>query len=238
MSDKNTASESSSQEGTDDAQSGGDDNIGRSVAKRVLAREFNDGVFTFKESDDDRAPVYQLLPTGDRANRVFVAGTVTDTEDVGEDGEYWKATIVDPTGTVYTYAGQYQPEAAATIRELEAPAYVTVVGKPRTFETDEGNLNVSIRPEVISVVDEETRDRWVKEAADLTIARIDSFDTKHEYSRMADEEYEENIGPYKEAAVEALHDISDGEFADGDESESESTSEADSEQTADDTQPA
>jgi RPA family protein len=36
----------------------------REVARRVFAREFNDATYTFKESDDERAPNFSLLPTG------------------------------------------------------------------------------------------------------------------------------------------------------------------------------
>jgi len=119
----------------------------REVARRAFAHEYNDASYTFKESDDERAPVYALLPTGERANRVFIVGTLTETEDIGEDSEYWRGRIVDPTGTFFTYAGQYQPEAASALRDIEPPAYVAVVGKPRTFETDDGDVNVSVRPE-------------------------------------------------------------------------------------------
>ena len=147
----------------------------REVARRAFAAEFNDASYTFKESDDERAPVYSLLPTGQQANRVFVAGTLTETEDVGEDSEYWRGRIVDPTGTFFSYAGQYQPEAASALRETETPAYVSVVGKPRTYETDEGNTNVSLRPESITVVDAATRDRWVVETAEQTLERIEAF---------------------------------------------------------------
>ena len=56
-----------------------------------------------------------LLPTGAKANRIFVVGTLTETEDVGSDDEYWQGRIVDPTGRFFTYAGQYQPEAAGTL---------------------------------------------------------------------------------------------------------------------------
>ncbi|MDX1746991.1 MAG: DNA-binding protein, partial [Halobacteriales archaeon] len=102
----------------------------REVAHRVFAREFNDATHTFKESDDERAPVYLLLPTGAAANRIFVVGTLTETEDVGQDSEYWRGRVVDPTGTFFVYAGQYQPEAASALREAEPPAYVAVAGKP------------------------------------------------------------------------------------------------------------
>jgi RPA family protein len=186
----------------------------REVARRALAHEYNDASYTFKESDDERAPVYALLPTGERANRVFIVGTLTETEDIGEDSEYWRGRIVDPTGTFFTYAGQYQPEAASALRDIEPPAYVAVVGKPRTFETDDGDVNVSVRPESINVVDAETRDRWVVETADRTLDRIERFDAEgNEYGSMADEQYDLPLAEYKQAAVEALQSLEaeDGE---------------------------
>ncbi|WP_018256976.1 RPA family protein [Halomicrobium katesii] len=187
----------------------------REVARRVFASEFNDASYTFKESDDERAPVYVLLPTGERANRVFLVGTLTETEDVGEDSEYWQGRVVDPNGdTFFMYAGQYQPDAASMLRELEPPAYVAVVGKPRTYETDDGEVNVSVRPESISQVDEATRDRWVVETAERTLDRIQAFDDEDgaemdEYVQMAGEQYDLPVENYRRAAVGALESLED-----------------------------
>jgi RPA family protein len=182
----------------------------REVARRVFAREFNDATYTFKESDDERAPVYVLLPTGQRANRIFVVGTLTETEDVGEDSEYWQGRVVDPNGdTFFTYAGQYQPDAASMLRELEPPAYVSVVGKPRTYETEEGEVNVSIRPESISEVTAAERDRWVVETAERTIERIQAFEAEeaNEYVEMAHERYDQPIENYKRMVEDALESL-------------------------------
>jgi hypothetical protein len=180
----------------------------RETARRVFATELNDATFTFKESDDDRAPVYVLLPTGEQANRVFVVGTLTETEDVGTEQEYWQGRVVDPTGTVFVYAGQYQPEAAGQLRELDTPTYVAVVGKPRTYETDDGTINVSIRPESITVVDEQTRSRWVTETAERTLDRLDALDSEaNEYGVRAREEYDVDAGIYRDAVVEALESL-------------------------------
>lgn len=71
--------------------------------------------------------------------------------------------------------GQYQPEAASALRDTEPPAYVSVVGKPRTYETEDGTVNVSLRPENITVVDDATRDRWVVETAERTLDRIEAY---------------------------------------------------------------
>ena len=187
----------------------------REVARRVFASEFNDAGYTFTESDDERAPVYALLPTGESSNRVFFVGTLTEKEDVGEDSEYWRGRIVDPTGTFFVYAGQYQPEAASKLRDLEPPAYVAVVGKPRTYETDDGTVRVSVRPESITEVDAATRDRWVAETARRTVERVAAFDDEsNEYARMAREEYDLDAQTYKDAALSALADLDEN---DGDE---------------------
>ena len=185
----------------------------REVARRAFAAEFNDASHTFKESEDERAPVYLLLPTGERANRVFVVGTLTEKEDVGEDSEYWRGRVVDPTGTFFVYAGQYQPDAAGMLRELEPPAYVAIAGKPRTYETDDGTVNVSLRPESITVVDAATRDRWVVETAERTLERVAAFDGDvNEYAAMADQEYDLPVEQYRESAINALESLdSDGE---------------------------
>ena len=182
----------------------------REIAQRTFAAEFNDASYTFRESDDDRAPVYVLLPTGAKANRVFIVGTLTETEDVGSEDEYWQGRIVDPTGTFFVYAGQYQPEAAGMLRETEPPAFVAVVGKPRTYETDDGNVNVSLRPEHLTIVDDVARHRWVTETAERTLDRLETFDDPNNtYAQMAREQYGEQVGTYREATVEALESLDD-----------------------------
>ncbi|NHN65588.1 DNA-binding protein [Haloarcula sp. JP-Z28] len=182
----------------------------RELAQRAFAGEFNDAGYTFRESDDDRAPVYALLPTGAKANRVFVVGTLTETDDVGSDDEYWQGRIVGPTGTFFTYAGQYQPEAAAMLREVDPPVFVALVGKPRTYETDDGDTNVSLRPEHLTVVDAHTRNRWVTETAKRTLERLKRFDDdSNEYAAMAREEYDADPDQYRQTVIQALEELTD-----------------------------
>lgn len=199
--------DSSTQNGQSDDDSSDNGDVGRQVAVRVLAGEFNDGTYTFRKSDDDRAPVYQLLPTGAEANRIFISGSVSEVEDVGDDEEYLRARVIDPTGTFYVYAGQYQPEAAATLRNIDIPSRITVTGKPRTYETDDGEINVSVRPESISIVDKGTRDRWVYQTAEQTIERIENFTTTNGVVNQAVEQYGDDVSEYKEHAVTALQDL-------------------------------
>ncbi len=86
-----------------------------------------------------------------------------------------------------------------------AQEFVAVVGKPRTFETDTGAVNVSIQPEWVPVVDEPTRNQWVVETAERTIEQIERFDDpENEYARMAREQYDVSIETFRQDAIEAL----------------------------------
>jgi len=143
----------------------------REVAYRIFAAEFNDADFSFSESDEERAPSYVVTPTGARANRLFVVGVLTEIEEVSED--VLRARVVDPTGAFVLYAGQYQPDEQAFLERAEPPMFVAVTGKARTFQPEDSDqVFTSIRPESISEVDAETRDRWVIQAAEQTTERI------------------------------------------------------------------
>ncbi len=190
-----------------DSEETGSEPSGREVAQRVFASEFIDGVYTFQESDDDRAPVYQLLPTGEKANRIFMVGTLTEINFVG-DGNTVEARIVDPTGSVYTYAGQYQPDCERSLRAMEPPAYVALIGKPRTFSPEDSrDTYVSVRPEHVVEVDQSVRNDWVRDTAEQTIERISNMDEEsNPYARMAEENYDLNLGEYRDEVIKVLEE--------------------------------
>lgn len=180
----------------------------RQIAKRAFAREFNAATTMFAESDEEMAPQYALLPTGDRMNRMFAVGTLTEVEDVGDDGEYWRGRVIDPTGTFFVYAGQYQPEAMTALQQATAPCHVAVVGKPRTYEAGEGEINVSVRPEYLVEVEDSERQRWIVETATHTLDRIEAFQSGDDDDVIrAKEQYGDDVSPYLEAAIEALESL-------------------------------
>ena len=210
------------------ANSGNNGSNGRSnrqPAKRAFAAEFEDASEIFQESEEDRAPKFAMLPTGERANRMLAIGTLTETQDVAKnsDDEYWQARVVDRTGTFFVYAGQYQPESMAALRAMEAPEYVAVVGKPRSYETDEGDMRVSITPESVTTVDQETRDRWVVETAEQTLDRIEAMEAgEGDDIERAQEAYgaDMELSEYGQEVQDALAQVAGIEIED-DESEGE-----------------
>lgn len=143
----------------------------REIAWRIFAHEFNTSNLYISEGDE-RAPNYIITSTGVKCNRLFIIGVITEVENIGKDNNLWRARIADPTGVFTLYAGQYQPEAAIFLSELEVPAYVALVGKARKYEREDGNVYLSVRPEEINAADEKQRDMWVIETAERTLERI------------------------------------------------------------------
>ena len=149
----------------------------REVARRIFAEELKSSNYSFREGEDQNqyAPSYLLTPTGAKCNRVFMVGTLTEKDDIGGDTEYWRGRVVDPTGSILIYAGQYQPEAAQILAGLEAPCFVAVVGKPNLYQTDDGNIIISLRAESISQANESTRNQWVLDTARRTQERLSNL---------------------------------------------------------------
>ncbi|GAA0511653.1 hypothetical protein SAMN04488066_10454 [Halorubrum aquaticum] len=143
----------------------------REVAHRLFAAEFDDASLSYSESDEERAPNYVVTPTGARVNRLFAVGVLTEVERVNDQTS--RGRVVDPSGAFVTYAGQYQPDEQAFLERAETPAFVALTGKARTFEPEDSDrVFTSVRPESLSEVDADTRDRWVVSAAEATLDRL------------------------------------------------------------------
>ena len=146
----------------------------REVARRIYAEELKSSNYSFRDGEDQHqyAPSYLLTPTGAKCNRVFLVGTLIEKDDIGGDTEYWRGRMVDPTGSILIYAGQYQPEAAQILAGLETPCFVAVVGKPNLYQTDDGNIIISLRAESISQANESTRHQRILDTARRTRERL------------------------------------------------------------------
>ncbi len=198
----------------------------REVARRIFTEELRNSNLSFRDGEDQHqyAPMYLLTPTGAKCNRVFIVGTLTERDDIGGDTEYWRGRIVDPTSSILVYAGQYQPEAAQKLSSIEPPAYVAVVGKPNLYQTEDGNVVISLRAEAIQKVDENTRDRWILDTASRTQERLKAMEeaapASNEFSTAdkavalpamdvdrAKQHYNTDIMQYRKMVIRALNSL-------------------------------
>ncbi|NLI74494.1 MAG: glycerol dehydrogenase [Euryarchaeota archaeon] len=148
--------------------------IMREPAWRVFASEFNASTLEFK-GEGEKDPAYVITPLGAMINRLFIVGILTDVQNLGSEQEpYWRATVSDGTDRFFIYAGRYSPEASNILSEIEPPSFVAVIGKSRTFVSDEGRFYISVRAENILTVDEHIKDNWLLETIRATLRRIDA----------------------------------------------------------------
>ncbi len=145
----------------------------RETAWRVFAGEYNDSTFEIK-GEGEMTPSYVVTPLGARVNRLFIVGVLTDVENISESGDLFRAHVSDPTGIFTLYSGQYQQNATDALTNIEAPAFVAVIGKARTYTPEEGSIYVSIRPERIMEVNADVRDQWILETCNSTKDRIEA----------------------------------------------------------------
>lgn len=140
---------------------------------RMLAAEIRDTTVELQSGGDQYAPTIYLSPTGAEVNRVLIAGTAVEKEDVGTDNSFWRVRVADPTGAIFVYAGQYQPEAAKIIQKLDTPCFVIVSGKLSHYAPGQrGDTIVSVRAESIASVSIESRDLALADIAHHTAKRL------------------------------------------------------------------
>ncbi len=147
--------------------------IARETAWRLFSSELNSSTMEIKGTDE-KSPSYVVSPLGAMINRVLIAGVLTEKENVGSDDEpMWRGRVQDlVSGNYFINVGKFQPEAAATMADLEAPSYVAIVGKVRTYTTEDQRVFVSVRPERIIKIDEEVHAEWMLDAAQSTWSRL------------------------------------------------------------------
>lgn len=182
----------------------------REPARRVFAGELRECHYQFKDGEDEKSPTFVLLPTGERCNRIFIAGTLTEKSRQGEQNIFYRGRVVDPTGTFFVMAGSYQPEAMQQLAKIETPAFVAVIGKPNLYRKDEASAPmVSVRVESITVVDKETRDLWVLDAAERTLDRVTGLATGDSLDIAKAKEQYPTIDPavFRKMAYDALAQI-------------------------------
>ena len=148
--------------------------MNREPAWRVFATEYN-ATSLEQKGEEQKTPSYIITPLGGKINRIYLVGVLTDVENLSEGGDFIRAHVSDPTGVFSIYSGQYQPETTQALADIEVPAYVAVIGKTRTYTPEEGELIVSVRPEIIREITPEIRDRWILETCQQTKTRLEAI---------------------------------------------------------------
>jgi RPA family protein len=207
--------------------------IVRQPAFVLLASEFGSATLHEKGSGE-YDPSFIITKLGAKVNRVVVAGLLERLEqrDTSNGSLMIQGQLRDPTGLHYFSIGEYNSEmmrelAHQWMERLEdgEPLLVMMTAKSRWYQTDEGAVYTSLRPEEACVISREVYANWLLDACESTMQRMnaltDSLDlepTMEAYARaelpsslvVARNHYGEvDLEPFKLNLMQAL-DIAEG----------------------------
>jgi RPA family protein len=136
-------------------------------AVRLFAGEFSQSTLTVPDSDD-RSAAWVVSPSGGFCRQVFLAGALVG---VHEEGGMLSFRVADPTGGFDCVSGGNGTSPAGLVRTLPLPSFVSVLGQARMYSR-EGKPVLTIRPDLVQVIDRRTRDQWVITTAQATLGRL------------------------------------------------------------------
>ncbi|MEM2191548.1 MAG: hypothetical protein QW540_09005 [Archaeoglobaceae archaeon] len=168
----------------------------RFPAARMFSAEINSISKFEEEKYTDRTAQIAISPLGRKAGRIFHVGTIVEVREVGEN--VILARVVDKYGA-YTVISNavYQPQIYATLKDINIPAFVAVVGKIRKKD---GFSKPFVRPEYLTIVGKEEAQLWEKETTAITEKLI----------KETEKNLENNTTSYSKEDVEKLLNVYKG----------------------------
>ena len=173
--------------------------IQRQPAWIMLASEFGESTLNEKGSGEFD-PTYVITKLGAKVNRVVVSGLVERLElrETSNGSQMYQGQLRDPSGLYYFSVGEYASESMRefTIKLLDKvdsgePILLSMTAKARWYQTDEGAVYTSLRPEEAAIVSRDRYASWLVRACAATLERLD----QHQKSL--------NCEPTKEAMLSA-----------------------------------
>ena len=148
----------------------------------MLASEFGESTL-HQQGSGEFDPLFLITKLGAKVNRLVVAGLLERLEprETSNGATLWQGQIRDPSGLHYFSVGDYAPESmreftvqlASRIDDGESIMMI-MIAKARYFQSEEGAVYTSLRPEEAAVIARSTYCEWLVKAADGMLNRIDS----------------------------------------------------------------
>ena len=168
--------------------------IQRQPAHLLLAAEFGSATLHEKGSGE-YDPSFIITKLGAKVNRLVAAGLLERMElrETSSGASMFQGQIRDPSGLHYFSIGDYNSEV---IREQAhdwaerlddgEPLLVMIVAKSRWYQTDEGAVYTSLRPEEATIITREVYANWLVDACQATMHRMNQFSASLEVEPTVD----------------------------------------------------
>ena len=153
----------------------------RQTAIRLFAQEYMDADLP-KEGEGEYDPSFVITKLGAKVNRVIVSGLVERLElrETSNGSQMYQGQLRDPSGLHYFSVGEYASESMRefVVQLLDKvdsgePVLLSMTAKARWYQTDEGAVYTSLRPEEAAVVTRERYASWLVRACAATLERLD-----------------------------------------------------------------
>jgi len=157
--------------------------VKRQPALHMFASEYGESTLSEKGSGEFD-PSFVVTKLGSRVNRVIVAGLLERIEgrDVANGSVIYQGQLRDPSGINYFSVGDYVSDSVKemTIQlssrlESSEPILVLMVAKTRLYQTEEGAIYTSLRPEEMCVIDAQRYASWLANTSDSMMNRMSSY---------------------------------------------------------------
>ncbi|MAM36478.1 MAG: hypothetical protein CL988_04855 [Euryarchaeota archaeon] len=152
----------------------------RQPAWHMLASEFSESTLNEKGSGE-YDPSFVITKLGAKVNRVVVAGLLERLEvrETSNGSTLYQGQMRDPSGLHYFSVGDYATESMRELTlqlvekvEVGEPVLLLMVAKSRWYQTDEGAVYTSLRPEEACEIDAQQYALWLTRACEDTLGRM------------------------------------------------------------------
>ncbi len=178
--------------------------VKRQPALHMFASEYGESTLSEKGSGEFD-PSFVVTKLGSRVNRVIVAGLLERIEgrDVANGSVIYQGQLRDPSGINYFSVGDYVSDSVKemTIQlsarlESGEPILLLMVAKTRLYQTEEGAIYTSLRPEEMCVIDAQRYASWLANTSDSMMNRmaryVASLDFEANMESLSKSEMSEN----------------------------------------------
>lgn len=154
--------------------------VARQPAFLLLASEFGSATLNEKGSGE-YDPSFVITKLGAKVNRVIVAGLLERLEmrETSNGSTLFQGQLRDPTGLHYFSVGDYNSEMMRELSnqwsertELGEPILLMMTAKTRWYQTDEGAVYTSLRPEEACEISRDVYANWLLDACQSTMMRM------------------------------------------------------------------
>ena len=157
--------------------------VKRQSAVHIFASEYGESTLSEKGSGEFD-PSFVITKLGSRVNRVIVAGLLERIEgrDVSNGSVIYQGQLRDPSGVNYFSVGDYVSDSVKELTiqlseklETGEPILLMMVAKTRLYQTEEGAVYTSLRPEEMCVIDSSRYASWLAKTSDYMMIRMSNY---------------------------------------------------------------